>query len=538
MSLTSMRKNMQGWFRYVMYLIVIIFIIGIIGLAIGGGMLRNQNQNGQTSDSQYVAVVGNEKIDRTTFTNAVESERQQYEQMGQTLGPFDEVQMTLSVLERLANQKIMVQAAESEGIKVSKREINDRIDQVVKEEVDKYRQILLGKSKTPKTDEELNKVLAKRQKGLTVKKIEEDIRKNINKDAVRDQLLMEKLQQSIESKIDTSEDALKASFDEVRLAQITIDTTKLKPNEAEAKAKELVKRIKGGEDFAKVAQEASNDAFASKGGDRGIYLGRTYMEPELAKVAFSLNKGDVSDPIKMPQGYVIIKVLDKRTNLPKDFNDPKKHKQYMDAYVQREKNNAFNAFFEQAKKKIKVSILDPELKAHQLARSIYMSANQAEMKSNALKAIAEYKKALSAVNGESMASARIYSQMAMIYTLLAAPAPGNNEAAKKETASYRAEAKNALIEALNYTESNQIRLMLARMNIEDKEYDKALESLQLVSDNAYQDPPQIHYQVMMLAQQIKNSDKAKQIIAKENKWLEDYSKRMKTEQSQQSAPRE
>lgn len=530
MSLTGMRKNMQGWFRYVMYFIVLIFVLGIVGLAVGNGLFRNTGNNPENS-GEYVAIVGKEKIDRVTFTNAVEQERDQYEQMGQQLSPFDEVQLYLSVLDRLINQRIMVQAAKSEGIKVSRKEINDKIDQVVKEEIDKYRQILLGNSKGPKTDKELDKALGKQQKGLTVKKIEDEIRKSINRDLVRDQLLIEKLEKSIEAKVDTSENGLKSSFDEVRLAQITIDTAKLNDAEAQAKAKEILKRIKNGEDFAKIAAEVSNDPYASKGGDRGVYLSRTYMEPQLAKVAFSLKKGEVSNPIKMPQGYVIVKVIDRRTNLPKDFNDPKKHKEYMEAYIQREKSALFNEFFENAKKRTKVVVLDPELKAHQIAKNIYMSGNQQEMKSNALKAIEAYKKASGEVNGDPSALARIYSQMAMIYTILSSSVSGNDQATKNEAAEYKKEAKNALIEALNYTESNQLRLMLARANVEDKEYDKALENLQMVSDNAYQEPPQIHYQILMLAQQIKNSAKAAEIVAKEQKWLDDYNKRMEKEAS-------
>src|SRR5262249_22691246 len=63
---------------------------------------------------------------------------------------------------------------------------------------------------------------------------------------------------------------------------------------AKAKAAELIKRIKAGEDFAKLARENSEDpGSASRGGDVGwVRKGQVY--PEFEQAAFALKKGEMS----------------------------------------------------------------------------------------------------------------------------------------------------------------------------------------------------------------------------------------------------
>ncbi len=78
----------------------------------------------------------------------------------------------------------------------------------------------------------------------------------------------------------------------------------------EAKAKDIAKRAKAGEDFAKLAKENSKDS-AEDGGDLG-YFTKDQMVPEFAEAAFKLEKGQVSDPVKTQFGWHIIKVEDKR----------------------------------------------------------------------------------------------------------------------------------------------------------------------------------------------------------------------------------
>jgi peptidyl-prolyl cis-trans isomerase C len=83
----------------------------------------------------------------------------------------------------------------------------------------------------------------------------------------------------------------------------------LVPTEDEAKA--ILAQLKGGADFAALAKEKSKDPGAAEGGDLG-YFTKDQMVPEFAAVAFKLDKGQLSDPVKTQFGWHIIKVEDKR----------------------------------------------------------------------------------------------------------------------------------------------------------------------------------------------------------------------------------
>jgi peptidyl-prolyl cis-trans isomerase C len=81
---------------------------------------------------------------------------------------------------------------------------------------------------------------------------------------------------------------------------------------AEAKVKAVIDRLKKGEDFSKIANELTEDPSGkANGGDLG-YFSKEQMVPEFSEVAFKLNKGQVSDPIKTQFGWHVLKVEDKR----------------------------------------------------------------------------------------------------------------------------------------------------------------------------------------------------------------------------------
>jgi len=116
--------------------------------------------------------------------------------------------------------------------------------------------------------------------------------------------------------------AKKAVTDESMRALYTETVKNLKPEteirashilvETEDQAKDIVKRIKAGEDFAKLATELSKDpGSGQQGGDLGFFT-KERMVPEFSTAAFALAPGQVSDPVKSQFGYHVIKLVDKR----------------------------------------------------------------------------------------------------------------------------------------------------------------------------------------------------------------------------------
>jgi peptidyl-prolyl cis-trans isomerase C len=88
---------------------------------------------------------------------------------------------------------------------------------------------------------------------------------------------------------------------------------------AEDKVKSTIERIKKGEDFATLAKALTEDPSGKQdGGDLGFFS-REQMVPEFSEVAFKLEKGQISDPVKTQFGWHVLKVEDKRMREPPPF---------------------------------------------------------------------------------------------------------------------------------------------------------------------------------------------------------------------------
>jgi peptidyl-prolyl cis-trans isomerase C len=102
---------------------------------------------------------------------------------------------------------------------------------------------------------------------------------------------------------------------EVRARHILVE------NEDEAKA--IATRVKGGEDFAKVAGEVSKDPGSkTDGGDLGFFTKDRMVEP-FAEAAFKLEPGQISDPVKSQFGWHVIRVEEKRNKPAPTFEETK-----------------------------------------------------------------------------------------------------------------------------------------------------------------------------------------------------------------------
>jgi peptidyl-prolyl cis-trans isomerase C len=129
----------------------------------------------------------------------------------------------------------------------------------------------------------------------------------------REKLVMESVLGKVAKDADTPA-AEKAAYDAAAKAQPPVEEIHarhiLLPDEASAKA--ALARIKGGEDFAKVAAEVTKDpAGKTEGGDLGWFT-KDKMVPEFADAAFKLKKGEISDPVKSQFGWHIIQLEDRR----------------------------------------------------------------------------------------------------------------------------------------------------------------------------------------------------------------------------------
>ena len=99
---------------------------------------------------------------------------------------------------------------------------------------------------------------------------------------------------------------------QVRASHILLRTEGLEEDVVEARAQELATAARDGADFAELAREHSDDeGTAELGGDLGLF-GRGRMVPEFEGVAFALDVDAISDPVKSPFGFHVIKVTEKQ----------------------------------------------------------------------------------------------------------------------------------------------------------------------------------------------------------------------------------
>ncbi len=161
-----------------------------------------------------------------------------------------------------------------------------------------------------------------------------------------DKLAMEAVMGGV-AKAAATDDAAKKAYDDAAAAQppepeiharhILLAT--------EDEAKKALARVKAGEDFAKLATELSKDP-AGDGGDLGWFT-KDRMVPEFSAVAFGMEPGQVSDPVKTQFGWHIIKVEEKRVKTFPPYDQLKD--QAMRYVAQKAQSEMITALRDQAK---------------------------------------------------------------------------------------------------------------------------------------------------------------------------------------------
>jgi peptidyl-prolyl cis-trans isomerase D len=121
--------------------------------------------------------------------------------------------------------------------------------------------------------------------------------------------------------------------------------------DARKKAEDVLKEVRAGGDFARLAEKYSEDPGSAKQGGSLGWIGRGRTVPEFEKAAFSLAKGQTSDLVKSSYGFHIIRVEDKQDAHLKLLAEVKGEieQKVKQQKVARASENAANALLSQAK---------------------------------------------------------------------------------------------------------------------------------------------------------------------------------------------
>jgi peptidyl-prolyl cis-trans isomerase SurA len=213
------------------------------------------------------------------------------------------------ILEELINDKLVIAQARRLDIEVSFGEVEGRVNEAIEE----YRKALGG-------EEQFNRQLER--EGFTLERL-----KKLYRDQLRNRMLVERvLAMEVDRReIDVSDAALRRFYEEkkaelperppvVHLKTIFIGVTASEAIRAEAQAKieEIRRRIVGGEPFADLARQYSDDTSAPLGGDMGFVSPNDLADPALSAAVAKLAVGEVTEPVLTTWGYHLIQVTERK----------------------------------------------------------------------------------------------------------------------------------------------------------------------------------------------------------------------------------
>jgi len=157
--------------------------------------------------------------------------------------------------------------------------------------------------------------------------------------------------------------------EKVRASHILIATRdrdseeELKPEVKKQKlqlARKVLARARGGEDFAKLVKEFSDDKEIGRDGGDYIFSRSDPFLPEFKSAAFSLGTNQISDVVTTMYGYHIIKLHEKIP--PKKLEFSKVAPEIREALTQQALQSKMPDYFAEMKKEAAIEILDPKYK--------------------------------------------------------------------------------------------------------------------------------------------------------------------------------
>jgi peptidyl-prolyl cis-trans isomerase SurA len=214
------------------------------------------------------------------------------------------------VLDRLIDDELILQQAADLKLTISPEQVDQSIEEI--------------KRQNNISDEQLREAL--RGQGMTMATYRADLKKQLLRYRV--------LNISVGSRVTITDEEVKTYYDrhmktggniQVRASHIFVaipdgaDTATVK--EKQAHAQKLLERAQGGEDFAKLAKQFSDDAATrAEGGDLGTF-GKDMLPKAIEELVFSMKVGDVRGPVRADRGFHIIKLVERKEKGAKPLSE-------------------------------------------------------------------------------------------------------------------------------------------------------------------------------------------------------------------------
>jgi peptidyl-prolyl cis-trans isomerase SurA len=268
-----------------------------------------QSPYGGTTVEEIIARVNNQIITKSDYERAQNELDQEMRQRGSTMQEISDAHRDL--LRNLIDQQLWLAKGKELGI-TGETELVNRLNEI-------------RKQYNLSTMEDLEK--AAKDQGVSF----EDFKANIRNQIVTQQVMREQVGRKIAptpGELQRYFEAHKKDFaqpESVKLGEILVSTgsnpdDQQKLAEAKAKADDIEAQLKAGGDFAQIAKSSSQGTTAASGGELGTYK-RGQLGQPFEEKTFGLKPGEVTEPIRTKQGYIILKVLEHNQGGNPQFKD-------------------------------------------------------------------------------------------------------------------------------------------------------------------------------------------------------------------------
>ncbi|HEY6177855.1 MAG TPA: peptidylprolyl isomerase [Kofleriaceae bacterium] len=253
--------------------------------------------------------------------------------------------LTSQVLDEMVNEECIVQAAEAAKIEIESGEVQAALDEI--------------KQNNNLDDAGLSTALA--AQGFTLSNYKQEVR--------RQMLRLRAINQLVAPKVQVTDEDVRARYDQMARRTEQVQAVKLShmlfklPDhpteqqiaEAKEKASKAIARVKGGEEFAKVAAtDSDDDSTKATGGELGWFQRGSMANPEWEPIVFAMEKGDVRGPVTGPQGFHVFQVTEVKRSDLKPF--PEMKEQLQRELRRREMDKQTTTWVEELRKKAYIDI--------------------------------------------------------------------------------------------------------------------------------------------------------------------------------------
>ena len=290
---------------------------------------------------EIVARVNGEDVKKTAFEQMVHTIEMR---AGQPIPSDRRDEIMRGALDQLVVYTLLSQESKNRQIKIDDVEVEQKVQQL--------------RTQFP-TQDAFEKAL--KDRGMTLDSLKHDARVDLSVSKLMD---VEMANQSTASDQECKDFYAKnpdrfQQGETVRASHILIRVDEKADAAAKKKAKSeidtVLKQVRAGADFAKLAQAHSQDpGSAVQGGDLN-YFPRGQMVPAFDQVAFSLKPGQISNVVQTPFGYHIIKVTDRKGARTVSYDEASG--QIRQFLTQQRKQQHADEFITALRKKSKIEVL-------------------------------------------------------------------------------------------------------------------------------------------------------------------------------------